>query len=155
MTLLVPEGSDCDISVEFGEIKKWAMVNRIQINFNKTKEIVFHRPAPARCILPPQLLGIERVIVAKLLGVCVTSDLRFSAHVDFIITQCRQRMFLLKKFRARGLSRDVLESVFKVLGISRIMYAVCAWGGFLKSSDESRINSLLLKCKRYGYCACF
>jgi hypothetical protein len=153
MTLLVPEGSACGISDEFEAIKKWADTNGLRINFAKTKEIIFHRPTPVKVIPPPGLSGIERVLVAKLLGIYVTSDLHFSAHVDFIVTQCRQRMFLLKQFRNRGLPPDTIELVFKVLLVTRILYAISAWGGFLKSTDVSRINSLLLKCKRYGYCA--
>ena len=44
------------------------------INFLKTKAMVFHRPNPRNIIYPPVLDSIERVRVAKLLGVFVQSN---------------------------------------------------------------------------------
>ena len=69
MTLLVPESSDTDISTEFQAIKRWATENKFIINLQKTKELIFRRPRPYKPIPPPILQGIERVTVAKLLGV--------------------------------------------------------------------------------------
>jgi len=66
MTLLVPENSDTGISEEFEEIKHWAAENKMTINLDKTKEIVFHRPKPSKPILPPNLVGIQRLAVVKL-----------------------------------------------------------------------------------------
>ena len=40
--LLVPEQAD----VEFNHLKAWAAPNKMVINFQKTKELVFHRPNP-------------------------------------------------------------------------------------------------------------
>jgi len=44
------------------------------INFLKTKEMVFHRPNPRNIVYPLVLDSIERVRVAKLLGVFVQSN---------------------------------------------------------------------------------
>jgi hypothetical protein len=151
-TLLVPELTDTDISEEFNCIKLWAAENKMIINLLKTKEIVFHRPRPAKPILPPCLTDIERVTVAKLLGVYLKGNFSFSEHVDFIIRQCRQRMYLLRLLRNRGLPAAPLEAVFTAIVLSRILYAVSAWGGFVNASEEQRLNKILCKSKSYGYC---
>jgi hypothetical protein len=152
MTLLVPESTDVDISVEFNAIKTWAANNKLIINFEKTKELVFHRPKPAKPLLPPILSGIERVTIFKLLGVYLKENLSFSAHVDFIISQCQQRMFLLRAMRNRGLPPGPLIAVFKALIVSRILYAVSSWGGFLNANEKQRLNTVFLKCTKYRYC---
>jgi hypothetical protein len=152
-TLLVPETSNTNLSDEFEAIKTWANDNKLLINFSKTKELVFHRPKPAAPILPPCLNGIERVAVAKLLGVTIPANFSFSHHVDFIISQCTQRMFLLRAFRNRNLSAPLLETVFNAIILSRIIYAVSAWGGFVSCSEKQRVDTLFKRCRKYGYCS--
>ena len=122
------------------------------INFSKTKEIVFHRPRPAKPIMPPCLTGIERVTVTKLLGVYLKDNFSFSCHVDFIIKQCTQRMYVLRVLRRRGLPAAPFQAVFTALILSRIIYAISAWGGFVNASEEQRLNKVLSKSFRYGYC---
>jgi len=36
--------------------------------------------------------------------------------------------------------------------MAKIRYALPAWGGFVKATEIGRINSLLRKCKKFGYC---
>jgi hypothetical protein len=151
MSLLVPENTDCDISLEFDAIKNWAVLNRLTINLSKTKELVFRRPRPSKFISPPCLTGIERVVLAKFLDVYLKDNLSFSKHISFIVTQCSQRMFLLRALRNRGLPSTALEAIFNALVVSRIIYAVSAWGGFASASDVQRVDCILKKCKKFGY----
>jgi hypothetical protein len=153
MTLLVPETSETSIDDEFESIKDWATRNKMIIHFDKTKELVFRRPRPAKPILPPTLSGIERVTVAKLLGVYLKDNLSFSHHVDFIINQCSQRMFLLRALRNRGMSTTVLEVIFTAVVVSRIIYAASSWGGFVNASEQRRIDNVFQRCHKFKYCA--
>ena len=47
-TLLVPESTDVSLDAEFTHIKEWAVKNCVNINLEKTKELVFHRPHPTK-----------------------------------------------------------------------------------------------------------
>ena len=80
VTILAPESTDSDIAVELNHVKEWALANRMVINLSKTKELVFQRPRPSQVILLPCLIGIERITIAKLLGVHIDS------HFSFIYT---------------------------------------------------------------------
>jgi len=42
--LLVPENTDCTLADEFSDIIRWADTNGLIINFDKSKELVLHRP---------------------------------------------------------------------------------------------------------------
>jgi len=123
------------------------------LNLNKTKEIVFHRPRPSKPILPPCFTNIERVTTAKLLGIYLTDTCSFSEHVNFIIRQCMQRMFLLRTLRNKGLPPASLQVVFSALIVSRILYAISSWGGFLNTTEKQKIDKVLLKSHNYGYCS--
>jgi hypothetical protein len=152
LTLLVPQHSDVDLADEFNAIKCWITTNNLKINLTKTKELVFHRPRPGKLIFPPPLDGIERVMIAKLLGVTLDASLSFSEHVSNIIRLCTQRTFLLRTLKRRGMKLNSLEALLKTLIVSRILYAISAWGGFINSAERGRIDAMFMRCKRFGYC---
>ena len=150
--LLVPCNTDVQIDAEFDNIQTWAVANKMTINVAKTKEIVFRRPS-ARCttVLPPMLPCIERVKSAKLLGVFITDNLKFGDHVNYVLQRSCQRLYLLKLLRCQGLSLHNLSIVCVALLISRLTYAISAWGGFCSASDVGRINSFLKRVVKYGF----
>ena len=121
--LLVPENSDVDLAVEFGNIQRWAHSNGTFNNLRKTKEIVLHRPHPRRWSLPKPIDGIEQVQSAKLLGVIFQSTFSF---VDHILKICSQRIFLLKQLRDQGLPLRNLHTVCQAIVLSRLLYALPA-----------------------------
>jgi hypothetical protein len=151
--LLVPEITDIDIAQEFNAIVQWAAVNRMILNLSKTKEIVFRRPSARRFHLPDPIPNVEQVITAKLLGVTFSNNLKFDSHINNILTICNQRCYLLRQLKAQGLPIKHLHMVFVALIISRITYALPAWGGFLSAALISKLDSLLSRALRWGYTA--
>ena len=63
-----------------------------------------------------------------------------------------QRVYALKFLRGQGLSRDCLSVIFQACSISRILYALPAWGGFLSQDLIGQINYFLRRMHRYGLC---
>ena len=63
---------------------------------------------------------------------------------------CSQRMHLLKQLKSQGLGIKQLHIVFTALIVSRVLYALPAWGGFL-SSDLNKIDFILHKSHKFGY----
>lgn len=122
------------------------------INISKTKEIVFRRPNPRMNIEVSPLIGIEQVDEVKLLGVIFSKPLCFDSHVNFILENCSQRAYIIRRFRDQGLSVKQLTIIFDAIILSRIMYASQAWAGFLSQELVGRINGFLKRMNRYGYC---
>ena len=81
-SLLVRERTDVEMSEEFSNIMKWSSDNKLIVNLTKTKEIVFHRPNLKNYLSPKELEGVERVEVAKLLGVWLQSDLGAGRQIE-------------------------------------------------------------------------
>jgi len=150
ITCLFLKKTDIDISVEFANIVQWATDNCMILNLDKTKEIVFHRPS-ARSSLPSAITGIEQVVSAKLLGVIFSNTLKFDEHVKNILTICNQRCYLLKCLKGQGLPTAQLNIVFCAIILSRILYALPAWGGFLTVELTTKIDVFLRKAVKWGY----
>ena len=114
------------------------------IDFLKTKKVVFCRPS-ARSFLPSCMTETERVVQAKLLGVTFCSNLKFDEHVKNILTICSQRCYLLKCLKAQGFPAKQLNVVFSAIVVSRIIYALPAWGEFLSNDLIAKLNAFFKK----------
>ena len=90
--------------------------------------------------MPPALDDIEQLDCCKLLGVIFQSNFKMDSHIEFILSQCAQRMYLLKLLRHQGLPDVQLSVVAYAVIISRLLYALPAWGGFLSIELVNRIN---------------
>jgi len=82
--------------------------------------------------------GVAQERVAKLLGVIFTGKLSFEDRVDFVLIVCSQRVYLLKLLRSQDLPIQQLHMVFIALILSRITYALPAWGGQLTRQQQER-----------------
>ena len=60
--LFVPETSDVDLATEFQGIMAWASLNKMVINFQKTKEIVFHRHNPRNIVYPTAIASLNKLL---------------------------------------------------------------------------------------------
>ena len=60
-------------------------------------------------------------------------------------------MYLLKCLKSQGLPTKQLHMIFCAIIVSRILYALPAWGGYLPASLVSRIDAFLRKAVRFGY----
>ena len=102
-------------------------------------------------LLPPTLDGVEQVYVAKLLGIIYQNNSKLDEHVNYIITQCSQIIYLHKLLRNQGSNTKQLSIIAYSLIISRIRYALPSWSGFVSVDLIHRIDALLRRLKRYGY----
>jgi len=73
---------------------------------------VFHGPNARNFVYPAPLDTIEQLTVAKILGVFVHDSFKCNNHVDFILSICSQRVYLLKLLRDRGLQLPQLRIIF-------------------------------------------
>ena len=79
-------------------ITDWCRHNDMRINATKTKEITIcffridnHVASIPRIVIDDD--NIERVTHAKVLGVALSADLSWNAHVDTIVSKARKRFF--------------------------------------------------------------
>jgi len=87
--------------------------------------------------------SIELVRVAKLLGIYLQCNFCCEEHVKFILSLCSQRVYLLKLLRDRGLSASQLQLVCQAIIISRLVYVLPAWGGFLSADNRNRLDAYI------------
>ena len=67
------------------------------------------------------------------------------------LSQCSQRLYLLKLLRSQGLSTAQLDQVSQAIIVSRLRYALPVWSGFLSADLINRIQALLKRLFKFGY----
>jgi len=115
----------------------------MNINFTKTKETILGSLAK----YPSQLLSdcstnnpvsVERVQHFKLLGITLSHDVRWQAHIDAIITKASSRLYFLIILKKSGLQTHQLRHFY--LSVIRPILEYCSpiWHhGLTKAHAES------------------
>ena len=67
----------------------------------------------------------EQVDCCKLLGVFFQSSLKIDSHVQYILSQCAQRMYILKLLRSQGMPIAQLSTVAYSLNCSHFVCCPC------------------------------
>ena len=122
---------DIDLATEFNLIKDWVARSHLKINTNKTKEIVLRKPTARYFHMPLLLDGVERVDSFKLLGLMFQNNFKFDAHVNFVVRQCSQRLYLLKLLRCQGMNNDHFGPGYSMPSL----YLACAMHCLLLATD--------------------
>ena len=74
------------------EVAEWSNSNRVKLNIDKCKELRISF-ASISCKFPPVAVGGERIKVvsdAKLLGLTISSDITWNAHITEVIKKAAQ-----------------------------------------------------------------
>jgi len=72
-------------------------------------------------------------------------------HVNFVLSQRSQRLYLLKLLRSQGLSSAQLDQVSQAIIVSWLRYALPVWSGFMSADFINRIQALLKRLFKLGY----
>ena len=147
--LIVPASNTHTINSEIDNVHSWANKNNLKLNLLKTKEIVITRPR-STVALPTPLPNLPRVTSMNILGVTLSSKLKFDEHVNSVVSSCHQHMYALKILKAKGLTGRALNQVSNAYLVNRITYALPAWWGFTTSAERTKLQSVLNKASRWG-----
>ena len=110
-------------------------------------------PARRKGVLPPPLPGIERVPSLRVLGVIVNCTLTAADHVTTLLSSGTSLLYAMRVLRSHGTPPSSLHDIFRATVVSRIQYAAPAWSGMCSAADRTRLDSLLRRSKRLGYCS--
>ena len=75
-------------------------------------------------------------------------------HVQNILSQCTQRLYLIKLLKHQGMPQQQLSAVIYSIIVSHILYALPAWGGFISAELIKGINAFFKCLKWFGYINC-
>ncbi len=99
---------------EVERLTSWCQDNCLSLNVSKTKELMDFRKRQQRPYTPLMISGtpVEWVSSFKYLGVNISEDLTWTAHVQTQVKKARQRLYLLRQLRKFRVSPAILKTFY-------------------------------------------
>ncbi len=119
-------------------ICSWCQDNCLSLNVRKTKElIVDFRKRPQRSYTPLMISGtpVKRVSSFKYLGVNISEDLTWTAHIQTQVKKARQRLYHLRQLRKFRVSPAFLKTFYSGTIESVLTECISVWYGNGSNQD--------------------
>ena len=121
---LVKKGHQSGAQSTVNEVN-WSFRNRVKLNTEKCKELRIRFTSD--CNFPPAVVGEERIKLvkdAKLLGVTISSDLTWNAHITEVTKKAAKRLYFLVQLKRARIPQKDLCLFYNTCIHSVIDYAV-------------------------------
>ena len=122
--------------------------NKMKINFKKTKILPFNTTKKYDFLPQLHFPGcdpLEVIYETRLLGVILSSNLSWAAHVDDMTRRATSKLWVLVRFKALGGSTDQLLKVFQTRVRSTLEFAAPVFHNGLTQDQSRQIESVQKK----------
>ena len=123
-------------------ISDWVSCNNLTLNPNKCKTMIISRKRNS--VSPPHLIlngtPLEQVNTFKYLGVLLSSELSWSAHIESICTKARKLIGLLYRRFYGNVNQQSMYSLYCTLVRPHLEYASSIWDPHLVKDIEKLEN---------------
>ena len=122
---------------ELKKMKSWFDSNKLTLNLNKTKFIIFgNRTYNTQKRLTIDNIEIERVNEIKFLGVIIDSKLSWKSHIQYITAKIAKSIAILHKVK-HLINQSSLYTLYCSFILPYITYCVEVWGNTYKTNTET------------------
>ena len=139
------------INIEINLINEWLCSNKLSLNINKSKYMIFHQPN--KKFKEPQItinnIQIEKVNSFNFLGITIDKQLTWKIHVNKICSKISSAIGILNKLK-NYLPLQIKINMYHSMISSHINYGILVWG-----NNISRIEKLQKKALRTITCSTY
>ena len=116
----------------------------MKINAQKTKEMTINFARSTNHIPSLQIGGqeIEKVQNTKLLGMTISDNLSWEAHMDAITSKASQRLYFLRVLKRANVSMDKFLAIYCSLVRPVVEYACQVWHGTLTKEQNDSVENI-------------
>ena len=130
---------DCEIINQIEKLEGFVDEHQMRINSDKTKVMLFNT-STARDFMPRVNIGnsdqnLEVVDQLKLLGIIITSDMKWHANTEYLCIKGYNRLWMLRNLKKVGATKEELLDVYFKQCRNILELAVPVWTRGLKKED--------------------
>ena len=121
----------CNINKELNQIQDWLLVNKLTLNVDKTKFMIFHnRQRKVEGLIPKLKINckeIERVSTFNFLGLTIDENVNWHAHTLKIANRISRTLGIMNRIK-NFVPAHVLRIIYNSLILPHLQYSLLAWG---------------------------
>ena len=87
----------------------------------------------------------ELIPLSSLHGVYLSHTLSPDQHINHLLSQCNQRLYLVSQLKSQNISAQCLDIIFQALILAKITYAIPSFAGLISVTFRSKINKFFHK----------
>ena len=132
------------MNLQINNLLEFTETNQMKINKLKTKIMLFNRSRSLDFQPNIQLESelLEVVEESKILGVIMSSDMKWKKHIDYIRKKCFTKMWSIRRMKEIGASTEEMLDVFS-LQIRCLTEMGCpAWNGSTTIKDKNKLEAI-------------
>jgi len=135
-----------EVCMNMKDIIKWCNANKLTINVNKTKYILFQNKR-RHFVISGQLIINENILESvdstSFLGIIIDKNLTWKTHVYKVCNTVSKKIGILYRIR-HFVSRKVLVMLYNAFILPHMTYGLEVWG----AANKTNLNSVLILQKR-------
>ena len=118
-----------NINTELNKISEWLKINKLSLNVDKTKFMLFHMPQKniQIPIISIDNITIECVDSFNFLGIYLDKSMNWKSHTDYIASKISKSIGILNRLKYI-LPTDIKIMIYNSLILSHINYGILMWG---------------------------
>ena len=120
---------------------KWCTDNHLQINVNKTKELLISPPSPQ----PPTIINtqtVETVDTFKYLGITLDNKLSFDQHTTDIQKRSQQRLSAIRKLKGLYVAPHLLLLLYQSIVQPILLYCSTCFFTMLSVTNQVKLTRI-------------
>ena len=118
-----------NINTELDKISEWLKINKLSLNADKTKSMLFHMPQKniQTLIIIIDTIVIECVDSFNFLGIYLDKYMNWKRHTDYIASKISKSIGILNRLK-HILPTEIKIMIYNSLILSHINYGILMWG---------------------------
>ena len=134
------------INNELSNIQEWLNINKLSLNVNKTKYMIFHNyQRDIKSCIPDVRINnqsIERVSEFNLLGLTIDEHLNWNAHIQKISNKIDKSIGVMNRLK-RYLPLSILRTLYNALVSPHFQISILNWG--FKANKIVRLQKRVIR----------